>query len=151
MALIATLNFDINQPTKAQKPPQTIKLRSITNEIDSCKASAAHEPEIKVKQVKYVQQRAQLTVQTEKAAGEQQLQQTPSSPRLRPQRQIKYLGLCIEKDAEYEEDPEFHADQIERVYYPIRENYIEIVKHCRRATMESFERKGRSDLKRTAR
>lgn len=149
MALIATLNFDFSQPTLAQKPAQTIKLRSIPSDSD-VKVSDSKETEMKVKRVNYIKDKAQLTIETDQSQQQPQTQ-APASPKMRPQRQIKYLGLCIEKDEEYEEYPEVMLDPVERIYYPIRENYIEIVKHCRRITFESIERKGRSDLKRTAR
>ena len=90
------------------------------------------------------------------------------------ERQIKYLGLVIEKDEEYQiqeddlqimryqkqngcisrfsakeleryenEDP----DNVKRQYYPIRDRYIKIVKNSRKLSIESFEKRGRKDLK----
>ena len=92
------------------------------------------------------------------------------------ERQIKYLGLVIEKDEEYliqDDDLQimriqkqngcisrFSAkelerfenekpDCVERKYYPIRDRYIKIVKNSRKLSIESFEKRGRKDLKHT--
>lgn len=92
------------------------------------------------------------------------------------ERQIKYLGLVIEKDEEYliqEDDLQimrfqkqngcisrFSAKELERYeneqpdfterkYYPIRDRYIKIVKNSRKLSIESFEKRGRKDLKHT--
>lgn len=95
-----------------------------------------------------------------------------------PERQIKYLGLVIEKDDEYQiqEDDlmmmrhwkqtgcisRFSANELERYeneqpdrtkrqYFPIRDRYIKIVKNSRKLSIESFEKRGRKDLKQTCR
>ena len=69
-------------------------------------------------------------------------------------RQVKYLGLVIEKDEEQliEIDNEFFMpnDPVKRQYVPIREKYIKIVKKCRNLTIDSLERRGRKDMKKTA-
>lgn len=70
------------------------------------------------------------------------------------ERQIKYLGLIIEKDLEYapedwEEATYTVQDGVRRQYIPIRDRYICLVKHCRKTTIESFEKRGRKDFKRT--
>jgi len=116
-----------------------------------------YDPLITVKKVKYVKEQAQLCHSNENQAPQDAMSkpkakktQPPASPRARVQKQIKYLGLCIEKEQEYEEYPEIYNDTTEREYLPIRELYIDIVKNSRKLTIESFERKGRSDLKRTA-
>lgn len=94
------------------------------------------------------------------------------------ERQIKYLGLVIEKDEEYElqdDDIEmmrnqkengcisrFSAkelqlydtekpDSVKRQYLPIRDRYIKIVKNSRKLSIESFEKRSRKDLKQTCR
>lgn len=94
------------------------------------------------------------------------------------ERQIKYLGLVIEKDEEYQilEDDlrmmryqkengcisRFFAkeldryenekpEQVKRQYFPIRDRYIKIVKNSRKLSIESFEKRGRKDLKQTCR
>ena len=167
MKMLTQVNFNVMEldQTKAQKPPHTTKLRSITHNNDNfdSKTQQFYDPVIMVKKVKYVQEKAQLYADSENRASniESQAQLSapskiekkkvvaPSSPRQRPQKQIRYLGLCIEKDAEYAEYPEECNDNVERLYYPIREAYIEIVKHCRKLTLESYDRKGRSDLKKT--
>ena len=83
--------------------------------------------------------------------------QVPKSPSMRlsppfdqshPANNIKYLGLVIER-AEEEETPE--DDPIERVYLPIREKYIRIVKCCRQKIIASHHRLGTKDLVRRAR
>ena len=55
------------------------------------------------------------------------------------QRQVKYLGLVIEKDDEQlvEIDNEYYMpdDPVTRHYIPIREKYIKIVKQCRNLTL----------------
>ena len=38
---------------------------------------------------------------------------------------------------------------VERRYFPIRDRYIKIVKECRRKSIESFEKRGGKDFKRT--
>lgn len=90
------------------------------------------------------------------------------------ERQIKYLGLVIEKDEEYDIADDdlimmrnqkqngcisrFSAnelrryehekpDQTKRQYFPIRDRYIKIVKNSRKLSIESFEKRGRKDLK----
>lgn len=40
-------------------------------------------------------------------------------------------------------------DPIKRQYLPIRDKYIRIVKNCRKLTIESYEKRGRKDFKRT--
>ena len=82
------------------------------------------------------------------------------------ERQIKYLGLIIEKDDEYalyldeydEDEHDFQAliknhprDPVKRQYFPIRDQYIKIVKSTRRMCIESFEKRGRKDFRRTQR
>lgn len=90
------------------------------------------------------------------------------------ERQIKYLGLVIEKNEEYD----IHVDDawlfskfrslrdeliafesgarnleencfIQRQYFPVRERYIRCVKKCRRRVIESFEKRGGRDFRRT--
>lgn len=41
-------------------------------------------------------------------------------------------------------------DPVKRSYLPIREMYIKIVKNCRKLVIESYEKRGRKDFKRTA-
>lgn len=90
------------------------------------------------------------------------------------ERQIKYLGLVIEKNDEQdlhvddmqmyykyrslrEEMHAFKAGKrnleeglfIQRQYFPVRERYIRIVKKCRRRVIESFEKRGGRDFRRT--
>ena len=83
------------------------------------------------------------------------------------ERQIKYLGLVIEKDDEYryqllrknsetslkktyiEDYTEVLEDDVQRAYYPIREKYILIVKNSRRNFIESLERRGHNNMKQT--
>ena len=40
-------------------------------------------------------------------------------------------------------------DQTRRQYFPIRDRYIKIVKNSRKLSIESFEKRGRKDLKQT--
>jgi len=40
-------------------------------------------------------------------------------------------------------------DPVKRSYLPIREKYIRIVKNCRKLVIESYEKRGRKDFKRT--
>ena len=61
-------------------------------------------------------------------------------------KQVKYLGLIIEKDAEYEEE---EVDGVERRYVPIRDRYIQIVKLSRKLAIEALERRGGKDMRRT--
>lgn len=42
-------------------------------------------------------------------------------------------------------------DLVKRQYLPIRDRYIKIVKNSRKLSIESFEKKGRKDLKQTCR
>ena len=42
-------------------------------------------------------------------------------------------------------------DTVKRQYFPIRDRYIKIVKNSRKLSIESFEKKGRKDLKQTCR
>ena len=42
-------------------------------------------------------------------------------------------------------------DITKRQYYPIRDKYIKIVKNSRKLSIESFEKRGRKDLKLTSR
>lgn len=90
------------------------------------------------------------------------------------ERQIKYLGLIIEKDDEQLVDAEdadmyyrfrsmrqelraFEAGwasveddcYMQRQYLPIRDKYIRIVKRSRRLAVESMEKRGGKDFKRT--
>lgn len=85
--------------------------------------------------------------------------ETTTAPALN-ERQIKYLGLIIEKEEEQlieisEETPSQEGvyfmpeDPIKRQYFPIRDKYIRIVKSGRKLTIESFEKRGRKDFKRT--
>ena len=88
----------------------------------------------------------------------------PQSPQ--PQaRQAKYLGLIIEKDeeqlieirtnSEFETEEIIYgqppADPVKRVYMPIRDQYISIVKSSRKMYLEAHEKRGRRDLLRTQR
>ena len=66
-----------------------------------------------------------------------------------PEKTTKYLGLVIEKDAEYEEEGD--EDYTSRKYVPIRDKYIVIVRHCLRLVIDSYNRKSRQELKRTYR
>ena len=72
------------------------------------------------------------------------------------QRQIKYLGLVIEKDAEQViilnngRDEQLVHDGVDRKYVPIREIYVKTVQHCRKVTVDGFDSRGRKDFKRTA-
>jgi len=43
------------------------------------------------------------------------------------------------------------VDITKRQYYPIRDKYIKIVKNSRKLSIESFEKRGRKDLKLTSR
>ena len=83
------------------------------------------------------------------------------------ERQIKYLGLVIEKDDEYQIDPtdienftfaqrknleqllNQPIDCTKRTYEPIREKYIKIVKGSRKLCIDCYEKRGRKDFKRT--
>jgi hypothetical protein len=80
------------------------------------------------------------------------------------ERQIKYLGLVIEKDDEYalyldEVDSQVEdidelvrnhpKDPVKRQYFPVREQYIRIVKNSRKVCIESLEKRGRKDFRRT--
>ena len=56
--------------------------------------------------------------------------------------------MVIEKDEEYES--EGLEDPVKRQYIPIRDYYIQIVKSCRVLTFESFDRKSRQELQKTA-
>lgn len=40
---------------------------------------------------------------------------------------------------------------VQRQYFPVRDRYIKIVKNCRRRAIESFEKRGGKDFKRTLR
>jgi hypothetical protein len=40
-------------------------------------------------------------------------------------------------------------DPVVRKYLPIRDRYIRIVKNCRKLVIESYEKRGRKDFKRT--
>ena len=82
-----------------------------------------------------------------------------------PERQQKYLGLIIEKDeeqlVEVRTDSEFETeefvyqqapvDPVKRVYKPVREKYITIVKNSRKLYLNAFEKRGRRDLMKTQR
>ena len=82
-----------------------------------------------------------------------------------PERQQKYLGLIIEKDEEQlievRTDSEFETEEIvyqqapvdpvKRVYKPVREKYITIVKNSRKLYLNAFEKRGRRDLMKTQR
>jgi len=62
--------------------------------------------------------------------------------------------LIIEKDLEYapedwEEATFTVEDGVKRQYIPIRERYIQLVKHCRKTVIDGFEKRGRKDFKRT--
>ena len=90
------------------------------------------------------------------------------------ERQIKYLGLIIEKDDEQlidaEDAPMYYrfrslrqeleayeagwasleeVSYMQRQYLPVRDKYIRIVKRSRRVAMESMEKRGGKDFKRT--
>jgi hypothetical protein len=64
--------------------------------------------------------------------------------------------LIIEKDDELliEIEDEIYVrpppEAIKRTYVPSRQNYIKIVKNCRTLYNAAFDRKGRSDYKRTS-
>lgn len=104
----------------------------------------------------------------------QQLVPKPQTAPAAAERQIKYLGLVIEKNDEQdlhvddmqmyykyrslrEEMHAFKAGKrnleeglfIQRQYFPVRERYIRIVKKCRRRVIESFEKRGGRDFRRT--
>jgi hypothetical protein len=59
------------------------------------------------------------------------------------------LGLIIERDIEIDSSDELETpnekDKVERHYYPIREQYIRIVKDCRSWTIDGLNRKGTKD------
>jgi len=118
----------------AQKLPQSTQLRPIAAGKQQSSITKSSQP-------------AKLVSELSAPAAEQ-APRVPSPPTgARPSdRQIKYLGLIIEKDAEYEFD---EPDYTPRQYKPIREKYILIVKHCRKLTIESHEKRGRKDFKRT--
>jgi len=40
-------------------------------------------------------------------------------------------------------------DNTKRHYVPIRDKYIFIVKYCRKVTIDSYEKRGRKDMRRT--
>jgi len=42
-------------------------------------------------------------------------------------------------------------DHVKRQYYPVREQYIKIVKNSRKVCIESCEKRGRKDFRRTQR
>lgn len=89
--------------------------------------------------------------------------QDPETAPAPNERQIKYLGLIIEKDDEQfievvkptsDGDSDYFyyvevEDPVKRVYYPIRDRYIRIVKNCRKNVIEAHEKRGRKDFKRT--
>jgi len=65
----------------------------------------------------------------------------------------------IEKDEENhierdEKNPQSEVlipyDPVKRQYYPIRDKYIGIVKNSRKLCIDSFEKRGRKDFKRTS-
>ena len=121
------------------------------------------------------------TLNLKKAAPEQPMEQkllkvktvrsitlvpvAPQVPAPLPERQQKYLGLVIEKDEEYliemRTDSEFEteefvyeqapADPVKRVYKPVRETYITIVKNSRKLYLNAFEKRSRRDLLKTQR
>jgi len=66
---------------------------------------------------------------------------------------VKYLGLVIEKDdeqlIEIGEESFMPNDSVKRAYIPIRDKYIHIVKNCRKLTIDSFDRRGRKDIKKS--
>ena len=93
--------------------------------------------------------------------------QDPETAPTPNERQIKYLGLIIEKDEEqliemvrppskYEDEDSESVyyvkveDPVKRQYMPIWDKYIRIVKNCRKLTIESYEKRGRKDFKRTS-
>ena len=59
----------------------------------------------------------------------------------------------IEKEEEQlieiEDEMYMPNDPVKRQYVPIREHYIRIVKSCRRLCIDSFDRRGRKDMKKT--
>lgn len=67
-------------------------------------------------------------------------------------RQEKQNG-CISRFSanELERYDNESPDQVKRQYFPIRDRYIKIVKNSRKLSIESFEKKGRKDLKQTCR
>lgn len=88
--------------------------------------------------------------------NEEEVEAKQSSPRneqakaaaIITERQVKYLGLVIEKDEEQAievgDDLFMPADSVKRTYVPIREHYIRIVKSCRTLCINSMERRSRS-------
>ena len=81
--------------------------------------------------------------------------------KINPERQIKYLGLVIEKNEEqiiYEWDELNQIgkeiiphDPVVRKYVPIRQEYITIVRNMRLLAFGGMEKRGHKDFKRTAR
>lgn len=79
--------------------------------------------------------------------------QDPETANAPTERQIKYLGLIIEKDEEQliemvrspsqlneNEEAVYYVkpeDPVKRTYQPIRDKYIRIVKNCRKLIIES--------------
>lgn len=58
--------------------------------------------------------------------------------------------IQISEETESQEGVYFMPeDPITRQYFPIRDKYIRIVKNGRKLAIESFEKRGRKDFKRT--
>jgi hypothetical protein len=125
--------------------------RQMHNSLELKKAAPEQPKEQKLLKVKTVRSIALIPV-------------APKVPAPLPERQQKYLGLIIEKDEEQlievRTDSEFETeefvmrapvDPIHRVYKPIREKYITIVKNSRKMFLSAHEKRGRRDLMKTQR
>ena len=64
---------------------------------------------------------------------------------MRYQKQNGCISRFSAKELEQYEKQE--VDSTKRQYYPIRDRYIKIVKNSRKLSIESFEKRGRKDLK----
>jgi hypothetical protein len=122
-------------------------------------------------------QNSQSTIDTSQSSQSNGLRSSaPALSAPERERQIKYLGLVIEKDEEWDiEEDDFdmfcrfkslraeltayengtlstdEVPYVQRQYFPVRDRYIKIVKSCRRRAIESFEKRGGKDFKRTLR
>ena len=79
-----------------------------------------------------------------------------------PERQIRYLGLVIEKNEEQiiyewdeinqiEKEVIIPHDPVVRKYIPIKDKYISIVRNMRLLAFGGMEKRGHKDFKRTSR
>ena len=121
--------------------------------------------DIKEQRHEQPQEQKLLKVKTVRNIALMPVAQAAPAPAPLPERQQKYLGLIIEKDeeqlievhsnSEFETDEFVYqqapADSVKRVYKPIREKYITIVKNSRKLYLNAHEKRGRRDLMKTQR